>query len=373
MRCSHVLKATILGLCLAVSIIQIGFAIDKVLSKPTMTSSGTVSLKALDQPISISVCKNNQLNYTRSLSIGYSHPYLLFSGNISLGENAGRILSWTGTSGNMTFNEMLQYLYQTDEKVEFGVINGKISTTFLFPTGFCKVFETYPKNYLEIKMRNCDKSDSFLVTVYDPASVNSFQIARMPGGKLLHECRNGFQFVDYNVHLTKTEDKSGRDSCVEYPTKDHKTYAECVDDEIERKTKPVFGYGLPFVSNSTGKPIQRLPQHESTVEWLESLALLSFGGVMYQSDNCLPPCTALTAIAEMQQSTSVPGAADYSALYIFFDERVDVETTVVAYGPASLLVEIGSCLGLWLGLSVIGACDLAIMWCVKVAARLKKH
>ena len=41
-----------------------------------------------------------------------------------------------------------------------------------------------------------------------------------------------------------------------------------------------------------------------------------------------------------------------------FEEEVDVEEIVLAYDFKNLLVEIGSCLGLWLGLSVVGIYDL---------------
>ena len=34
---------------------------------------------------------------------------------------------------------------------------------------------------------------------------------------------------------------------------------------------------------------------------------------------------------------------------------------MLAYNEANLLVEIGSCLGLWLGLSVVGLYDIAVL------------
>ena len=44
---------------------------------------------------------------------------------------------------------------------------------------------------------------------------------------------------------------------------------------------------------------------------------------------------------------------------------------ILAYDTTALLVEIGSCLGLWLGLSVIGIYDLAVMAVLKVSLVLK--
>ena len=359
MRCSAFLKVTIQGICLALFIVQIIFAVNKVISKPIMSSVETKDLKSLEQPVIISVCKTSQFDEVRSNNIGYYSTYHLFSGNVSFGPNAGKILSWTGAHGNMTFDEMLDFLYQPGHtEVEFDLINGTLSTKFFPFHGFCKLYEIYPENYLMIQFKNCTKDDTFLVTVYDPATANSFQLARMTNGRIQLECKSSPQMYDFNIQITKTADRSDRGSCVEYPTKVHRTFADCVDNEIEDITKSVFGYGLPFVSNSTGEPIKKLPGHKSTVNWLERIALVSYGGVMYQSKRCLPPCTALTVYSEFQQSST---GFDSSSIFLFLDEVVQVKTTMVAYGLESLLVEIGSCLGLWLGLSVIGVFDLAIL------------
>ena len=370
MRCSGYLKIVVLVVCLALSIVQITLAIMKVISKPTMTSSGTKSLKALDRSIVVSVCKTSQTDWDRLKSLGYNEYYDWFSGNVS----SGTILSWTGAQGNMTLDEVLHFLYHDDDtEIKFDLINGTVGTKFLPFHGFCKTYEMYPKNYLVLAIKNCSKSDSFLVTLYDPGAVNSFQLARMPGGRIQYECKNEHQSLDYNVQLSETVDVSGGDACAEYPTKYHNSYTHCTDNEIAGKTQSVFGYGLPFITKSGGEPIQRLPEHESMVGWLEHLALFSYGGVKYQSEHCLPPCTMLTANTELQQSSKAPNGVNHSALYLFFDEIIHVQTTVVAYGPESLLVEIGSCLGLWLGLSVIRFFDMTIGMFEKGAKSLKMN
>ena len=40
---------------------------------------------------------------------------------------------------------------------------------------------------------------------------------------------------------------------------------------------------------------------------------------------------------------------------------MQVEKIVAAYGVEELLVEVGSCLGLWLGLSVVGIFDEIVL------------
>ena len=50
---------------------------------------------------------------------------------------------------------------------------------------------------------------------------------------------------------------------------------------------------------------------------------------------------------------------------LFFEDTVHVERIIPAYGITSLLVELGSCLGLWLGLLVVGIFDVIHTFCLR--------
>ena len=53
-------------------------------------------------------------------------------------------------------------------------------------------------------------------------------------------------------------------------------------------------------------------------------------------------------------------------LTIYFEENVKVKTIGPAYGTKALIVEIGSSLGLWLGISVVGLFDIFVATLFKV-------
>ena len=55
-----------------------------------------------------------------------------------------------------------------------------------------------------------------------------------------------------------------------------------------------------------------------------------------------------------------------------YQTRVRRSTIQPAYGLADLLVEVGSCLGLWLGVSIIGLYDLTALGMPRLRARLKQ-
>ena len=57
---------------------------------------------------------------------------------------------------------------------------------------------------------------------------------------------------------------------------------------------------------------------------------------------------------------SPPGYSDRCVLELNFDDQVVFTTKQLAYGPSDFLIDIGSSLGLWFGLSVFGISDLGI-------------
>ena len=56
---------------------------------------------------------------------------------------------------------------------------------------------------------------------------------------------------------------------------------------------------------------------------------------------------------------------------LYFLGQIEIERIMLAYDSGDLLVEIGSCLGLWLGLSVVGMYDTAAMLTEKGVLSLK--
>ena len=85
-RCAGYLKTLIQVAAFVIFLLQMVFAVQKYTSKPTVTSLGTKSLKDLDTPVSVSVCKIYQFDYERAKSIGYKHNTHFISGQISTGK-----------------------------------------------------------------------------------------------------------------------------------------------------------------------------------------------------------------------------------------------------------------------------------------------
>ena len=84
-KCVGYLKTVIQVAAFVIFVVQMVFAVQKYNSKPTVISLGTKSLKDLDKPVLVSVCKTSQFNYERAAKIGYKYHVHFFSGQISTG------------------------------------------------------------------------------------------------------------------------------------------------------------------------------------------------------------------------------------------------------------------------------------------------
>ena len=270
------------------------------------------------------------------------------------------MLSWTGNHGNITVNQTLHFLHRSNlDDIMFCTFDDtelkNVTTKFTVTNNFCKVIEIIPSRTERMSIR-LGGNDSFNVIVNDPVHMKDLLFSQMAGNKILHDNKDGKNEIKYLINLKVTEDKTGGDSCIEYLNSHFQSFSQCIEDEIVQKTRSVFGFGLPFFASAekTLKPIQRLQKHEKTVKWLRNIALDSHGGIIYKSETCLPSCTSTSATAKEQLYVT----SKERWVFLFFNNRVEVQTTVLAYGVDSLLVEVGSSLGLWLGLSVVGVFDL---------------
>ena len=84
----------------------------------------------------------------------------------------------------------------------------------------------------------------------------------------------------------------------------------------------------------------------------------------FESDLCLPPCQQLIYTVEIVRIEKA--SYDINWLCIKFDEVIDIETEINGYDSFRLIIEVGSSLGLWLGLCIIGIFDLIITAVLKI-------
>ena len=180
----------------------------------------------------------------------------------------------------------------------------------------------------------------------------------MAGERIRILIDNITKFYDFQVKLTENRKETEDGSCMNYPSAEHQSYTACVDEELRGLVVPTLGCMIPWMSElerCTGN-VTRLPDYQQIEQWLSAVIQEAWRGVQYKSTRCPLPCNLITGKA----SYLLSGATTHNSFGLYLEDEVKVERIVLAYGFTDLLVEIGSCLGLWLGLSVVGIFDIAV-------------
>ena len=340
--------------------LQMFHALTKFLSKPTMTSGSKESFARSQKPIMLAICKTGQLDAAVAASLGYASLNDYLTGSTS----TASILSWNGMHANVTANDVLASIFP-DNTSDIQVSGFETTgLKFLLPFGICSIVTKLPIRFLQngiLKTRIDFKDEGeYMIYILDPASALNYQIPinQMTGDRPRISVKAGKSTKKYySVQLKATAIMSGDEkSCDNYPNSHgHESFASCVDADNYKRIKPLLGCMMPWISTTDQcqGPIVLSQDHTDLLKWITLLYEHSKPGILLHYTSCLPPCNVVTAHGKFmyikQGKPSEP-----SRVEIIFVEDMPVEYIIPAYGFDDLLVEIGSSLGLWLGLSLLG-------------------
>ena len=289
-------------------------------------------------------------------------------------------MTWTGRQGALEVAEFFDSLYESEvENIKFAEPStGKITIRKLLPYGTCKVYEgPAPDQMLvHLKTDNDQSSADYIVQISDPTVTNLFQFPDtfLTGDRITIKADNAKKFADYNVRFKEVSVETNDGSCTNYPTNQYSNYSDCIDTVIRDRMLPVLGCMVPWISNKDlcKQPLVRGLNTKALDTWLRSIVVNSFGGIHYEHPLCPLPCSVLKIRASFRLMGSGLAYQQNDHLWLHFQASMDVERILLAYGPIDLLVETGSCLGLWLGLSIVGVFDMIAVAVQLIAKRFKR-
>ena len=166
----------------------------------------------------------------------------------------------------------------------------------------------------------------------------------------------------YSVNFQNIVWREENLECTNYgEDSEFKSYAECVSSQ-----QPKIGCKIPWLS-APGDPEAckgKVPVEKQVVDefiiYREKLwEKVKMSDMLSHTSTCLRPCVELKAKSTLKTREVAP-AKDLSAIFFNFKKTVTVIRNTKAYGIFDLIVEIGSSLGLWLGLSALGVFDFAL-------------
>ena len=330
---------------------------------PIVQQTSFQNIDKVTPPI-VYACQDRQFNFKTAKSYGYSLIYSFLTGVLDGKEE----ISWKGKYGNKTFAELQKELFESDYSNASAVTiqwNGGHQT---------KVAQEYEMIFVP-SYGNCMKLKQFrngilvrstkqtIVLLVDPSKRNDIRVIEMDNAKQeFGPSGFGQDSFSSSAYLMKISlhDKSINDgvTCTDYKHRGG-SYGQCMEQALKDKFSEGYGCLPPWLPRATGEVCEqdkdvKVSDMKSITNIYPEILKLIEGLDLDMFNECLPPChTMKVEMREMKHTSGyIEGFVKYSV-----EDEVTVFTDVYAYDIFDLVVDLGSAIGLWLGLCALSIFD----------------
>ena len=335
---------------------QMGNALAKFISNPTVTSTSYKNIENITPPL-ITICQTGQYDWERGKELGYKRRKEFLKGVSS--KNNGT--TWGGKD-NLTFHESIRLLFKAETKNIHVHETVKKEERFIIPYGHCldlhNMNSIHPIDIEEGKYR---------LYITDPAMGLHYKISEpsMVGDIIqldTHFNKSTIYNMFYLIEIEQTvlnPAKSGEECSYYNEDNSFKSYAECIYSEHFNKLFPELGCNIPWMSHKDNcQGLINSTYREETDKYLDDIIYYSNMALNLPSTSCKVPCVQLRATSKFLSTIETKNGNNTFILH--FDPTIKVRESISQYNGFDLTVEVGSALGLWLGLSAIGLFDYMI-------------
>ena len=357
MDLQNILKCFVSIISFVMFCYQLNIATLNLMDPPTVLSQYERDATYDDMPL-ITVCPTNQANITRLWELGYSgYDWMLFGNAIC---NNIMCTSW-GAHLGLTFDELKTQVFDLNKVEMLDIYQGgefKDSPVFLPGYGFCK--ETKLQNYTQLmRVDNWNPNDAIVsITDRNYRSFNMPDITSHIGSKIvmkpdtMHYINVKIQERQYCKNDENPVSEADHTKCVDDKIKDEfeKNNISCIPPWLSDKNQCTQTY--PEMWEFYGKFLDVF-----ITDYVDRVTILRN---MRIEDECRQSCKEMTYIVDEKGSKD----SYASKAYLSFNQKVLVTEKVPNYDMFKYIIDVGSSLGLWLGLSVMGLHDLFV-WAVQ--------
>ena len=366
MQATKLVRRVFQVLALLIFTYQMIEALRKYFNFSSIPSAETKDISEAKLP-SIFLCLQDvgQRNFEAYRKNGYKSYNDFLFGSVN---GSSDIVSWEGTK-NISYEDVVRQIFysMTTDDYDAWMINGKILTLpehFTIFSGFCHELDIDIAASSEILVSTL-QGQEFQIIVTDPEMSLYYAIySDTHKGEKIETMRDSS--VHFSLALEEIHWMEDNGECANYGEgKEFTTYAECVAEEHAKIFRPHLGCLVPWLSapNHTDQCKGRIPITEDNYNNLTDIIkeldqrVFSYKEELLEDHKvCLKPCTEIVVNSEMRSKVWPV----MSTIGLKFKRIVKVTRYMMAYGIFDLVVEIGSSLGLWIGLSALGIFDLLL-------------
>ncbi len=364
-----VLKFLLVILSIVMCIIQLRTATMNLIYPPTVITIIDKNIADIDLPI-VTICQTHQGNMTRLNELHYARVVDLLNGFTGFAESE-RLLSW-GQHANLTFDQILDEVF-SDKAVNDIIIlkqdNVERNIKFIPRHGKCQEVSKF-NPMKELMIMNQDFTDppdtkkSLRVFITDRYYQSHYSIdyPSHTGDKIeIHPMTE--YYIDVKLSIVSTCNTEAE----EFKTNNFK---QCVDDEVNDHFRKNPGCTPPWLSQNNhcniSIPYPEVENYNFVPNLHEDyiLNVLTLKQSKVET-NCRKYCKTLRSEVKIRETAELntfsiqQGWNKGGDAHISFDPTVKVTETSFNYGLFQYVIDVGSSLGLWLGLSVLGLYDLS--------------
>ena len=297
-----------------------------------------ISLDEIEGPTYF-ICKKTLYNYEKGIKMGYNFRSKFLAGLIKKSVAP----SWKGINGDKTYDDLLHELFDDNFSTN---ISADSKLDFIFPQGFC--FNTSTKNDLQITTAK-DDLEIYIVheSYYKKISINSELVI-----DLVLTSNTTFEYRNYRIDFKAIDNTvmEGQD-CVDY-RKMKISYGDCIYQAFIKKLYSIYGCFPPWVKTKDQKcdhPVESKKLEENIFEGvLEDFNSVTDGLDIEVQKKCAVPCYKIEL--QVRKMAVNPNFPNNAMLKIVHSNAVPVTKAVYSFNKFMLTVELGSALGLWLGM-----------------------
>ena len=362
-------KFLILGFSSFMFTYQTLVAIQKLMSPPVVDSTERLNIKDIDTPL-ITICPLNQWNTSKVKEFGYEDDFYLLMGFA----NGSTFIGW-GAQHNLSFEELFQKVQNfkiSDPDIQ--VINkdlsyGKISYELRFYPKFGLCYElvnlTMTKTIRFETKINTQEGENVQAQVF----ITDKKLRTSPsvfieshwGSQIVIEHGKEYAY-SIKVELISNFDPLNPVGCKNYKVDE---YDKCKVANLQKIWKPLINCTPPWVfpNDQCSGDLNVKGNTAKSVFNNSYITVSEIYDMVTVDDSCITACTVAQSLilqSEMKESRYAK-ENNCSYLRLNFANEVVSTTKQLAYGSSEFLVDMGSSLGLWFGLSVFGITDLGII------------